>query len=136
MEKLKAGILNGPQIRERINVWRSTEQSWTVRLVVIEVSSYKFSRETTGVRNLKSYWRVSTISGHECQSNCTFCCHTIFQRTVKIWVKSIVSAFIRKERYQSRSDLNFLTDYCRCLKRDPAAAGHRRKSLTRPFMHE
>ena len=43
---------------------------------------------------------------------------------------------IIKERYQGRWDVNFLTDYWRCLKQDAVAADHWRKSLKRSFIHE
>ena len=36
---------------------------------------------------------------------------------------------IMEERYQGFWDVNFLADYCWCLKRDAGAAEHRRMSL-------
>ena len=77
IEKLKAGIFDGPQIREfvkdpmfdealseaKLSAWQS------LKSVVL-----KKSWETTRVRNtrmkLKSYRRVSANSKHECQLNC------------------------------------------------------------------
>ena len=43
---------------------------------------------------------------------------------------------IMEECYQSRWDVNFLADFCCCLKRDAVATEHRRKPLKRPFIHE
>ena len=43
---------------------------------------------------------------------------------------------LMEECYQDQLDVNFLVDYCWCLKRDVVAAKHRRKSLKRPFIHE
>ena len=43
---------------------------------------------------------------------------------------------VMEERYQGRWDVNFLADYCWCLKRDVVATQHRRKSLKRPFIHD
>ena len=34
MNKLKAGIFDGPQIKELMNVWRITEESWTICMTV------------------------------------------------------------------------------------------------------
>ena len=42
---------------------------------------------------------------------------------------------IMEERYQGRWDVNFLADYCWCLKRDTVAAEYRRKILKRSFIH-
>lgn len=36
---------------------------------------------------------------------------------------------IMEERYQGQRDVNFLTDYCRCLKQDAVSDEHSRKSL-------
>ena len=80
-------------------VWQCTKWGWTVHSAVTEVRSYHF--ETTKAwntrRKLKSYLRVSANSGHVCQSNCTFWCHTwtIFQRTMEIWVNSRMSTFAK-----------------------------------------
>ena len=43
---------------------------------------------------------------------------------------------VMEERYQGRWDVNFLADYCWCLKRDVVATQHRRKSLKRPCTHD
>ena len=87
-EKLKTGKFDGPRISELMKdpmfdrALNDAEQSIGVR---------------NTRRKMKSYRRVSANLGHECQSNCTFCDHTwtIFQRTVKIWVKSKVTAFTK-----------------------------------------
>lgn len=44
--------------------------------------------------------------------------------------------YIMEECYQSWLDVNLLADYCWCLKQDAVTAGHRRKSLKWPFIHE
>ena len=41
-----------------------------------------------------------------------------------------------EKHYQARWDVNFLADYFWCLKRDVESAQHKRKSLKRPFSHE
>ncbi len=43
---------------------------------------------------------------------------------------------IMEECYQDWWNVNFLADYCWCLKRDVMAAKYRRKSLKSPFIHE
>ena len=43
---------------------------------------------------------------------------------------------VMEECYQGRWDVNFLADYCWCLKRDAVAPQHKRKSLKRPFIHD
>ena len=40
-----------------------------------------------------------------------------------------------EKRYQGRWDVNYLADYCWCLKRDVESAQHKWKSLKRPFIH-
>ena len=93
--------LSNKKNHKGLNVWQSTEWSWTVHLVPMEVSSYKHPGNNFKMwntrRKLKSNWRVSTNLGHKYQSNCSFCGYTwtIFQRTVEIWVKSKVSTYIK-----------------------------------------
>ena len=41
-----------------------------------------------------------------------------------------------EKRYQDWWDVNFLADYCWCLKSDVESAQYKRKSLKRPFIHE
>ena len=43
---------------------------------------------------------------------------------------------VMEECYQGWWDVNFLVDYCWCLKQDLQATQHRRKSLKRPFIHD
>ena len=44
--------------------------------------------------------------------------------------------YIIDECYQDMLDVNFLAEYCWCLKWDAVAADHGRISLKRPFIHE
>ena len=44
--------------------------------------------------------------------------------------------WIIEELYQGRWNVNFLADFCWCLKRDVVAAEHRRMFLKRPFIHK
>ena len=43
---------------------------------------------------------------------------------------------IMEERYQDRWDVNFLADYCWCLKWDAEAVEQKRKFLKRPFIYK
>ena len=43
---------------------------------------------------------------------------------------------VMEERYQGRWNVNFLADYCWCLKRDVPSAQHSGKSLKRPFVSQ
>ena len=40
-----------------------------------------------------------------------------------------------EERYQGRWNINVLTDYCWCLKRDLTGEKHKKKSLKKSFFH-
>ena len=40
---------------------------------------------------------------------------------------------IKEQHYQGQWDVNFLIDYCWCLKQDVVPAKHRRKSLKKTF---
>ena len=40
-----------------------------------------------------------------------------------------------EKRYQGRWDVDFLANYCWCLKRDVESAKHKRKSLKRQIIH-
>ena len=90
MEKLKAGIFDGLQIRELMEdpvfdeeLSEAELSAWLPQKSVVK----NFQGFHTPIESLEEWnWRVSTNSGHECQSNWTFCSYTwtIFQRTVEI----------------------------------------------------
>ena len=43
---------------------------------------------------------------------------------------------VMEERYQGQWNVNFLADYCWCLKRDVVSARYNRRSLKIPFIHD
>ena len=102
MEKLKADINDRPQIRELMKdqMFDESERSWTVCLTATEVSSCKPSGKppecsiwTENIRSTEEFpitWGTNisqiALSVYHC---------TIFERTVKILVKSWVSTFTK-----------------------------------------
>ena len=145
IEKLKAGIFESPQIRihEGPNVSQSTKQSWTVCQAVTDVSSYKLPWEITRVQNMKRATEEFPLTwdtnvSHTILSEVT---RTIFSKNCgdlseEQSERCHQDLHIMEERYQGWWDVNFLADYCWCLKWDVVVAKHRRKSLKRPFIHE
>ena len=140
MEKVKAGIFDGPQIREL-----TKDPIFDEALSEAELSAWQ-SLKSVVTNFLENHWNVEYEKKIEeflptQEFLPTFCGHTwtIFQRTVEIWVKSRMSTFkdihIMEEHYQGWWDGNFLVDYCWCLKQGAVVAEHRRKSLKRPFIH-
>ena len=98
MEKLEAGIFDERTqcLLSKAELSKAELSPWQLLKSLLTNFLWNHrSADTTKI--LMSYWRVSAISRHECQSNCTFCGNswTDFQRTVRIWMKNQVSAFTK-----------------------------------------
>ena len=120
---------------EEPNIWRSPEQSWTVRRAVTEVSSYKLPGKPPECRIREGNWRATTRSTNVSQTALSAVTLGLFSKELWRFKWRTGSALSPKHLYYEK-DVNFLVDYWGCLKQDVVAAEHRRKSLKRPFIHE
>ena len=80
----------------------------------------------------KIYWRVS-VKLHFLQSHLDYFSKNYEDLCEDHFYEDIC---ILEERYQDWLDVNFLADYCWCLKRDWLVAEHRMISLKSRFIHE
>ena len=125
------------------NVWRSTERSWTVRLAVTEVNSYKLGNyRSAGYEKeikelLTSFCQLTNVS------QTALSAVTLGQFSKELWRFEWRPGWtlspkigIMVERYLGRWYVNFFADYCWCLNQDAVSAKHRRKSLKIPFINE
>lgn len=149
MEKLKAGIFDGPQIRELIK-----DASFDEALNPAELSAWLSFKSVIANflgnhRSLQYQKAVDELMKNFCQLGARMSVKMHFLRSHLDYFPENCGDFseeqgerfhqdirVMEERYQGRCDVNFLADYCWCLKRDVASAQHNRKSLKRPFIHE
>ena len=148
MEKLKAVIFDGPQIRElgkdsmfddalsaaELSAWRSLKSVITNFLG--NNRSAEYEKEVDEL--LKNF---SKIKGSYVSQNAL---STVPLRLFpsELWrpeeqgqrFHQVIR--VMEERCQGRWDVNFLADYCWCLTRDVVATQHMRKSLKRSFIND
>ena len=137
IEKLKAGIFDGPQIREPMKdpmfdkalskaelfAWQSLKLVVTNFLGNHQRMEYKKEIEEL----LKSFCELGA-----CMSVKLLFLHSHLDHFLKncrdLCEDQGEHFHIIEVRYQGQWDVNFLADYCWCLKRDSVAAEYRRKS--------
>ena len=149
MEKFKAGIFDGPQIRELIK-----DTSFNDALNPAELSAWLSVKSV--IPNFLGNHRSSQYRKVVDELMENF--HQIGAcRSVKMhFLRSHLDDFPEncgdfseeqgerfhqdnsdmKKRYQGLWDIHFLADYYWCLKRDVEFAHHKRKYLKRPFIHK
>ncbi|XP_076053032.1 uncharacterized protein LOC143032339 [Oratosquilla oratoria] len=149
LEKLKAGIFDGPQIRElmkdsmfddalnaaELSVWCSLKS--VIRNFLGNNRSAEYEKEVDELLN--SYQKLGarmSVKMHFLRSHLDYFPQNCGDFSEEQGERFHQDISVMEERYQGRWDVNFLADYCWCLKRDVVAAQHRRKSLKRPFIHD
>lgn len=148
-EKLKAGVLNGPQIRELMKDTRfekclgqSELSAWLAyKSITTNFLGNHRSPEYVKVVDelMDSFQQLGarmSVKMHFLRSHLDYFpdnCGDYSEEQGERFHKDIR---VMEERYQGRWDVNFLADYCWCLKRDVPSAQHSRKSVKRPFVSQ
>ena len=144
LEKLKAGIFDGPQIRElmkdstfddalsatKLSAWVSLKSVITNFLGKNRCEEYEKEVDEL-LKNFQKLGARMSVKMHFLRSHLDY-----FPQNCRDLSEEQRDIRVMEERYQGRWDVNFLADYCWCLKRDVVATQHRRKSLKRPFIHD
>uniref|UniRef100_UPI00358FD4EB uncharacterized protein n=1 Tax=Myxine glutinosa TaxID=7769 RepID=UPI00358FD4EB len=145
--KLKAGIFDGPQIRELMkdpkfdesmesnerNAWLSFKSIVTNFLGNHRSPEYECVVEGL-LQSFQALGARMSIKMHFLSSHLDYFpenCGDVSEEQGERFHQDIR---VMEERYQGRWDVNMLADYCWCLKRDVTDATHRRKSLRKPFI--
>ena len=141
MEKLKAGIFDGFQIRELMK-----EPMFEEELSEAELSTTNFLRKHRSAEYekviqeiLKSFRQLGVWISFKLYflwSHLYYFLKSCGDLSEEQGDRFYQKIGIMEERYQGRRDVNFLADYCWCLKRDAVATEHRKKSLKIHFIHE
>ena len=149
IEKLKAGIFDGPQIKELMK-----DAMFDEVLSKAELSVWQ-SLKSVVTNFLRNHWSVEYEKEieellkhfHQLREQMSVKLHFLWLHldyfpkncgdlSKEQGVHFYQDICIMEKCYQGRWDVNFLADYCWCLKQDAVAAEHRRKSLKRHFLHK
>ena len=145
MDKLKAGIFDGSQIRELMKdpmFYKAELLTWlSLKLVKTNfLRNYRSAEYEKEIKKLlKSFRQLGVwmpVKVHFLWSHKDY-----FPKYYGYLSEEQGECFhqdihIMEERYQGRWDVNVLADYSWYLKRDAVAVEHRRESLKRPFIHK
>jgi hypothetical protein len=145
--KLKAGIFDGPQIRELLknpNFDESMEdnerKAWiSFKSIITNFLGNHRSPDYERVvdellQNFQALGARMSIKMHYLSSHLDYFpenCGDVSEEQGERFHQDIR---VMEERYQGRWDVNMLADYCWCHKRDVPNVKHARKSLPTPFM--
>ena len=145
MENLKAGIFDGPQIRELIK-----DASFDDALNPVELAAWLSLKSVIAnflgnhrspqyqkvvdelMENFQQLGARMSVKMHFLQSHLDYFPENCGDFSEEQGERFHQNIRVMKERYQGRWDVNFLADYCWCLKREVMSAQHNRKSLKRP----
>lgn len=148
-EKVKAGIFDGPQIRELIK-----DKRFDLALNPVELSAWLSLKSVIAnflgnkrslqyqntvdelMENFNKLGARMSVKMHFLHSHLDYFPENCGDYSEEQGERFHQDISIMEERYQGRWDVNFLADYCWCLKRDSPSTPHKRKSLKRPFIHE
>ena len=149
LEKLKAGIFDGPQIREfmkdstfndalsatELSAWGSLKSVVTNFLGKNRCEEYEKEVDEL-LKNFQKVGARMSVKMHFLRSHLDYFSQNCGDLSEEQGERFHQDIRVMEERYQGRWDVNVLADYCWCLKRDVVATQHRRKSLKRPFIHD
>ena len=147
MEKIKAGIFNGPQIRQLTKdlqfAGHMTERelaAWTALVLVIKnfLGNYKASNYAELVSNMLSSFKNlgchMSIKVHYLHSHLNHFPENLGDLSEEQGERFHQDIRVMEERYQGRWDAPFLADYCWSLQRHCPETKHSRKSYKRQFL--
>ena len=149
LEKLKAGIFDGPQIRElmkdstfddalsatELSAWGSLKSVITNFLGKNRYEEYEKEVDEL-LKNFQKLGARMSVKMHFLRSHLDYSPQNCGDLSEEQGERFHQDIRVMEERYQGRWDVSFVADYCWCLKRDVVATQHRRKSLKRPFIHD
>ena len=147
MEKLKAGILDGPQIRELMRddtlqdvMTLDERNAWHAFCEVVRIflGNYKSSQYKSIVRNLLKTYKViganMSIKLHYLASHLDHFPANLGDFSDEQGERFHQDLKDFEVRYQGRWDTTMMADYCWCLKRDQPAVVHPRAAKKRTFL--
>ena len=147
MEKLKAGIFDGPQIRKLIQ-----DQAFTSYMTAVESAAWcsyvSVVREFLGntkasnyqhlvdlmLRNFQALGVRMSIKLHYLFSHLDYFPENLGDVSEEQGERFHQDIKIMEERYQGRWDAHMMSDYCWTLIRDCAGQSYKRKSYKRTFL--
>jgi hypothetical protein len=149
IQKLMAGIFDGPQIRElfkdtlfdealnplELNAWSSFKS-----FVQHFLGNYRSMQYEEIVEQLLENFRLLGVhmspKMHFLRSHLDYFPDNCGDYSEEQGERFHQDLREMEERYQGQWDVNFLADYCWCLQRDVVSATHKRKSLKRSFFNQ
>ena len=145
--KLRAGVVDGPQIRELIKDENFTAQmsarekrAWTSFRVVISnfLGKHRSPDYEEQVKELLESYRSlgarMSVKMHFLSSHLDYFPDNCGDYSEEQGERFHQDLRQMEERYQGYWDVNMLADYCWCLQRDLPNSTHKRKSLKRHFL--
>jgi len=145
--KLRAGVFDGPQIRELTrdeeftgHMTEAEKRAWTAFQVVISnfLGKHRSPDYEDQVKELlesfQSLGSQMSVKMHFLSSHLDYFPANCGDYSEEQGERFHQDLRQMEERYQGYWDVNMLADYCWCLKRDLPNSTHRRKSLKRHFL--
>lgn len=145
--KLKAGIFDGPQIRElmkdekfTVSLDRKEKKAWLAFKSIVEnfLGNHRSPEYQLVVEDLlnsfQSIGARMSVKLHFLSSHLDYFPNNCGDFSEEQGERFHQDIRVMEERYQGRWDVNMLADYCWCLKRDSPVVKHVRKSLKRSFL--
>ena len=144
--KLRAGVFDGPQIRELMKdssfdeiLTGNEKTAWvSFKNVCINFLGKRRSqdyKEMVGVlmQSFQALVARMSIKMHFLHSHLDYFLENCGDYCEEQGEKFHQNISCMEERFQGRGDVNILSDYCWCLKRDVPAPQHSQRALKRPF---
>lgn len=145
--KLKAGIFDGPQIRELMkdqefeqNMEGSERNAWVAFKSIVQNflgnhRSQEYERVVEDLlQSFQSLGARMSVKMHFLSSHLDYFPENCGDFSEEQGERFHQDIRVMEERYQGRWNVNMLADYCWCLKRDVEEVKHARKSLKKPFL--
>ena len=145
-EKKKAGVFNGPQIRQLLrdsnfiaSMTAHEARAWNAFSLV--VNNFFGNRKAENYEDLVKELLTSTqemhssmsIKLHFLKSHLDYFPENLGNISEEQGERFHQDIRVMEERYQGRWDCHMMADYCWNLKRESSTAVHKRKSLKRKF---
>ena len=147
MEKIKAGIFNGPQIRQLIkdsqfarHMTQHESAAWIAFVLIIKnfLENYKASNYVELVSNMLSSFKdlgcKMSIKVHYLHSHLDHFPKNLDDLSEEQGERFHQDIRVMEERYQGRWDATMLADYCWSLQRHCPDTKHSRKCYKRHFL--
>ena len=148
-EKLNAGIFDGPQIRQvmrdlefesqlnglELSAWLSLKSVIVNFLGKHRSPEYEQTVEDL-IKDFRKLGSRMSVKMHFLWSHLTYFPENCGDYSEEQGERFHQDIRVMEERYQGHWDVNFMADYCWCLKRDEPNVHHKRRSLKKPFLQK